>query len=812
MNILIKKILLENRRKNLAIILAIAISVALLTGVTVMVDSVKNQYHALANEQSSSADLLITTTAEVLVNSQSLVIPEFIGMDTVFNYFSTDAYMEKENGAYVPLRLLAVDFKAEQEWKGLTMYDGALPSVGECVITEMMMNQYGLHIGSNLTIMGTTGTRTLTITGIAADRGICTENLSRCVLIGLDGYSGYGNLTYKIILNKSVDVRNAKDELVNSLGSGYRVAFPDGKADEFLESSNILFMGMMGFGVLAFLLCCYFLNMVMKNHVWLLRRTFAITKSYGATRVDIIRLVFSQIMILSGIGIIIGVILGLFGSASITELMKNMLELENISLVFSVSKLLGIVITCIVVILISCIPVSIRSANESIVSGLMEQSSTNMKKSIKSIAIPIILLSIFIVIYLFAQSQTLRAIVMLGICFLAIKVLCTVLFSFFVKLCSVIFSSFSPKNGLMVTALNRRNNKAIILITLFTMAISFSYGILLTAMEFSDSFTNIAEEYYVGNAVVYSDMSIGEDFISAVSNIEHVQSTVLQCQKNVDIDDVEVKVRGINLPLIDQKTLYGIPVDEMEILQQPNTILISQSTLNRIGLSVGDSLALNTTNGEASYQIAGTFTTMEHNGHVALMSSEAFTNLFKDYTTNTLLIYSDGVIDDSVFINSLINTINDNRYIVQSIEQSREEYVQQNNGFISLIYCIVVIFLGASAVIIYSSIATMIRDNLYTNSIQKALGYKKSSIVFQYILSGFMYSAISAILGILFGIIINKSFVSLLNSTDSYNLVERFDTSLTVLIIILAITIVLIATIISIGINYRQRFNKSLVH
>lgn len=133
----------------------VVIAVALCIAMVIAITSIKEQYRNLADEQSSSADLLLTSYFEKIIGESTLDLSNLSeNVQDTIKFYSTDCYYKPATGKYCNLSFIAADFKLESKYKGLTLLQGKYAgNESECVITNQMAEQYNIKIGDLIKVL-----------------------------------------------------------------------------------------------------------------------------------------------------------------------------------------------------------------------------------------------------------------------------------------------------------------------------------------------------------------------------------------------------------------------------------------------------------------------------------------------------------------------------------------------------------------------------------------------------------------------------------------------------------------------------------
>jgi putative ABC transport system permease protein len=799
----------REKGKTLLVIASVVIAIALCVSMMIAITSIKEQYRALADEQSSSADLVLTSYYEEKISDAEL---EAAGskekIQEAIKFYSTEGYYQISGKDYAQLSLLAVDYELEEKYGGLKLLSGRFGKANtECVITDVMAEQYGLKAGDSLGIISKAKAFSYIITGIVSDNGIAAGNLGRCILTDVNTFDEYGEITYKIVLKDGVSVPDCKKRMEEELGGKYRIDYPEGKAEEFISSMETLFDGMMGFAVLAIILSSLFISVVLRDYVMNMRKTFAIIKALGGTRKDIIKTVLDRVVLIAVVGILIGTTLGVFLSQSLVAFLGTRLDSgsQEIQTAYNIPLIIAILIFSFLLMLAVSLPQAVRGAKEGVLEGLGTYREGRAEKR-RGMTGYIILLFIGIAGTVLGNNDNLKLVSIILLIFAAIILLSKVLFTFIPVFSYQLLKGMAPLTAMLSkNSLFREKRKTINMIMLFSTVLAFSLGIYFAVTGIVQSISNVANTMYYGDAVIESDIGIQDSLFQSVKQVEGVKNVEKNYVKYTDIEGVEVKVRGIYT----DNTAFGLSQKLLERMEQEDTVIASKGLLKRLKLTVGDSISIGTSKGTKSYRIIGSIKSMEHDGKLLLLSESKFLQLYQDYTVNSLIVFCDKV-SAKQLIQNLRTEINDNTVLIKSIEEGRTDYVSSNSGLIYLFYLLIGILLFAGALIMVNTVTLIIKNNEYSHMIEKTLGLTKRSLVLPYIFTGSVAGLISGITGGGTGVLVGLAFIHMMNQSQIYSIKADFNPLTILLFIVVSIVITIASSGVAVLINYRNAFRHTL--
>jgi putative ABC transport system permease protein len=763
------------------------------------------QFTKIAMEQGSNSDILLTSLSDEKINKADLNTSKIQGLKDYIKYYQEDALIN-ENNKFFSINLMALDFHKEKKHSSYKLLEGVEPTKGQCLLSNVIKEKYNLSIGNMVRIITNKERYNLKVSGIVDSNGIAAANYGRCILLNINNVNDYGNVSYKLILKDNVNKKTEKNSLAKKFKSTYKVEYPEGKSEDYISSVSSLFTVIELFGFLVVLLGCYSIYSTISNIALYMRKDLAILKVLGAKKKGIILLLLFKGLAIGIIGSAFGIIGGLAASKIMVRLIEGILDNGNFKvneLIIQYNKVLEFAFLGIILSIVSTIPTALKISKETIIEGLcISMSKKNINRKLAFGAFTILLLTI--IIFSISKHTKSAELVVPLLLLVGIYVSCIIIIKPFVSLAAIVLSKLSVLNCFLVKN-NADNNKrsSLNLIYMFSIILAFSIGIFGTVMAFTSAINNLSKHIYHGDICISNDIGVNKSLIDKVKSVKGVGKVYSIYQKNIDINDISIKIKGLALDKNNLDFLSDYK-NEANKLKGKDTILVSKKLLKALHLEVGKLIDISSAQGIKHFLLAGSFKTMEHDGNVFVTSEYNFKNTFKDYGIFAIMIYKDSKYKAIDIKSRLENIINDKSVFVTSISEKRNDYIKSNKGLIMLFGGLIVILFITSMLMIINFITINIYDNEYDIAVLKALGARKNQVMSQFISIGIVYSVLGGIIGVIFGIIINYLFVKLINSGTIYTLKFAINVHCTILLFLLSVLLTVAASVFSVAGNYKN--------
>jgi len=794
----------KERLKTILVILSIAIAVAVSVSIIVSISSIKGAYYKMADEQSSSADLILTSKAEVEIaneKEQFDTVPE-IALEIPF--YEKEAYFTKDDQTSI-FSYLAVDIDKEQQYGKLNSIQGTLDlKFDECAITDAVAENYNFKIGDKIDVIINRQIKSLSIVAIVDNTGICSSNLGRCIVTDINMFEGKGNIIYKIILASNASVESVKENIEELYKTKYEVDYPDGKTAEFLQGINTLFYGMFAVAFLVIIISSVFLKNVIHDYVLSMKSNFSIIKVLGGTGKTIMKIVLEKMVILSSFGMALGMFLSILFVKLMVPFIGHRLDSGNmdITIVWKAPIIIAFLILIFFYINFLSLPLVIVSANSPVLTGFHKHIKEDFMPLKWGIGIGIVVITF--AIRFISTNEGLRSLVGLVCIFELLVLVIRLVFPFFCRMLNAIFCRCTPfisliSKGTLVSQKNKTGNMVI----LFSVVLAFSLGIFSAIEGVVQSINNVADTIYYGNVIVESDYGITDSLINAVKEVDGVSRVENNYMKTTEVEGIDVKVRGI----YKENTNFGLSHEVMDGIFNGHGAVVSEGFLNKTKLNVGDLLSVH----GKPYYILGTFKSMEHDGKVVLISSDEFLDSFDDYNLNTIVVYKKDNTDAETVIKALKNIDYQGSFFVKSIDEAKNEYVSANSSILKLFYALVFILFISASLIIINSTSLVIEGNRYSQRIAKTLGTSTFELIKSYVLTGLIIGITAGVIGIIAGRYVGMILCDMLNQTHIYTVKFGVETYVMVTMFISTVLLIILSSTVSTLLNLKREFGYSLV-
>jgi len=385
------------RKTRLALTaLAVALGVTLISGTYVFTDTINASFDRIFSEAYKSTDVVITPNDEVALNENGDLPPidgaaldRVKGIDGVEN---VEGSIFDQGGTFLtrkgePFAAQGPKFVAsvfdDRRFGGFSYAEGRRPqSDGEVAVDKATARKEGFAVGDRFEIQAETEKKAYTITGLTQVAGVDSYGGAAVALLTLPEAQ---RVTKKEGKYDEIDLTVAKGRDAQAVTTTIRGALPksldvrtgeaeaaDQSADirdelGFLQTALLAFAGVSVF-VGAFIIFNTFSITVAQR-----AREFALLRTLGASRAQVLRSVLGEGIVLGVLGSAVGLALGIVVAAGLRALFKAIgFELPSTGTVLEartvyVSLGVGVLVT-----LVSCLAPALRATRVPPVAALRE--------------------------------------------------------------------------------------------------------------------------------------------------------------------------------------------------------------------------------------------------------------------------------------------------------------------------------------------------------------------------------------------------------------------------------------------------------
>jgi putative ABC transport system permease protein len=772
--------LMRRKMRTLLTMLSIMIGVASTFGVIAAVDTAEKAFPIYLKEAFAKADFNIAGTDAYFSEAVHQQMKESKDYTSVAMLKENTKLVTEEKGvSSIQKRVVITGYSQfDTPVTGFKVVEGDLQAAG-AVITDRTAKVWGSKIGDTITFDTDNGVKEIKISAIVKYTkdlmGPGSWNMAKyhhwAVAVPLTVVQNWFDLEGEIQgiqvkaegPNQLNAVEQQLDQLVKSNEGVYMqpmvvnfdVVFKD--LDTFFIALYIA--GFLGIALSAFIIF-HSLFVSMKER----KNEFAVLKTIGYTSSQLQAMVLFEVFLLAMIGTTLGLIIGYGLALGLKALIFMLFGVQsNSSMVLATGLIVSSLAGLLVPLLASWYPI-MKVGQISVIEILKENKAKAPRKNVwlAGIGILLILSSFFI------EHLALVLPLMIGI---------ALIFPYLFKLFSFLLKGlyhlvFKFSGDMAIRNLTRNINRTSM--TSVILCLGISMIVLMSSLNSAllQTYEKVIHESYGGNLDIMFHHIEKDDLEKLKSTNGVADATTYSAQGiiwNLDGEKRMLPILGVGAEWIDRFPLFtGTEGSHSKLIKtlKEDEIIIDRISYEVWGGKTGETILLETLNGEKAFKVVGVVNTMKNSGYSAFTSDVHFkVNFGVKYERNALVIK-----DAQTSPLQLRENIYDQ--FGERIEEmwGPEDWVSVIGGTItgsfSIVNALVVLGIIVSGIGITNTLLINIMERIREIGMMRAVGVTRKQIISMIVLEGFGIGLAATVIGMVVGtllIYITSGFVEVKN-------------------------------------------------
>ncbi|MFD3260549.1 ABC transporter permease [Paenibacillus lentus] len=493
------------------------------------------------------------------------------------------------------------------------------------------------------------------------------------------------------------------------------------------------------------------------------KKEFAIMKSLGYTRSSVSKLVLIEMILLAVIGTAIGVPLGIWLGDLFMQALLGVFEFDMVyTLNWKLPTVMAVIIGLLFPIVFSVFPIY-NAGKTSILLTLkmVNQTYTSRRYLLTSIV------GLGLLCFVFIDHPVSYAFILVGVILLFPILLLGL--SIIIK---PILKSFFNYSGVMAVKnlsqqINRNANTAAIL------AIGISVILLLGAAVESapEGYEKEIRNTYGGDMRVTSEAPWSAEDITNMLSYDAVTGVETLTEATpITWETMNGRSRQFSVLSVSENgpSLFADPQenDMYEKLKQKASVLLGDRAFQEWGGNIGQSILMNTPNGEQYFKVIGVVKTSHYSGYVAFMDKVNLKDDFGWTNSFDLLLTLSNKANDSIR-DQLWSDFSGHLAKIQTVEDEIESTTSAISGMKELILVMLFMIIGLASIGTANTLLMNTLERISDIGTMRALGFTKQQVRNMILAEGMLIGLAGVIGGIASGVI-------LIYGTSQSRLMEGF--------------------------------------
>lgn len=493
------------------------------------------------------------------------------------------------------------------------------------------------------------------------------------------------------------------------------------------------------------------------------KKEFAIMKSLGYTRSSVSKLVLIEMILLAVIGTAIGVPLGIWLGDLFMQALLSVFEFDMVyTLNWKLPTVMAVIIGLLFPIVFSVFPIY-NAGKTSILLTLkmVNQTYTSRRYLLTSIV------GLGLLCFVFIDHPVSYAFILIGVILLFPILLLGL--SIIIK---PILKSFFNYSGVMAVKnlsqqINRNANTAAIL------AIGISVILLLGAAVESapEGYEKEIRNTYGGDMRVTSEAPWSAEDITNMLSYDAVTGVETLTEATpITWETMNGRSRQFSVLSVSENgpSLFADPQenDMYEKLKQKASVLLGDRAFQEWGGNIGQSILMNTPNGEQYFKVIGVVKTSHYSGYVAFMDKVNLKDDFGWTNSFDLLLTLSNKANDSIR-DQLWSDFSGHLAKIQTVEDEIESTTSAISGMKELILVMLFMIIGLASIGTANTLLMNTLERISDIGTMRALGFTKQQVRNMILAEGMLIGLAGVIGGMASGVI-------LIYGTSQSRLMEGF--------------------------------------
>ncbi|RZI50715.1 FtsX-like permease family protein [Aeribacillus pallidus] len=481
------------------------------------------------------------------------------------------------------------------------------------------------------------------------------------------------------------------------------------------------------------------------------KKEFAIMKSFGYTQRSVSKLVLIEIVLLSLIGTAIGVPLGIWLGDLFMQELLSMLQFDIVyTLNWRLPAIMAVTVGVLFPVLFSLFPIYHAGRTSILLTLKMASQSKGSSRPLLIRAV----VGLVLLCFVFIDHSVTYAAVLAGV-ILLFPLLLAGLSRIIKPVLNFLFhyaGSLAAKS--LFQQINRNANTAAIL------GIGISVILLLGAVVESapEGYEQEIRNTYGGDMRLTSEAPWSAEDITklrsydGVLGVEPLMEATPITWETVDGVSRQFSVFAVSE---DGPALFADQHEEKlyNRLKQQNAVLLGERAFDEWGGEIGQSIRMNTPNGEQSYVVVGVVKTSHYSGYVAFMDEERLKEEFGWTKSFDLLLTVDNEAASSIR-DRVWSDFRDHLSKVQTVEDEIESTTSTISGMNELILMLLFMIIGLASIGTANTLLMNTLERVFEIGTMRALGFTKQQVRNMIIAEGLLVGLSGVIGGIAAGLIL----------------------------------------------------------
>jgi putative ABC transport system permease protein len=718
------------------------------------------------------------------------------------------------NSAVPPFDVMGLDPARAETVRIYQVASGRFLSTDDnlaAVLSQHLAQVLGLHAGDTFQLPTPQGLTDLNVVGVF--NSLAEDQVLVPLKTAQDLYSAPGQVTaIDVVTTAGADRDTVEQALQTKLGEGYNVGAAAGAAGVYAQSLELGLVLFNIFGILTLFMGAFLIFNTFRTVVVERRRDIGMLRAVGATRGTIVRLILVesalQGIIGTGIGLVLGYLIGLGMSSALQSLVGQFMRLRFGSVIVPVQAVvLSIVLGVGMTVLAGLLP-AISAGRVSVLAAIREERAEPVRRRASigaMIGFGLIVLGIVALLIGNTTAGMLGAVLVLTGLVMAASLLVNPIAR---VLDPVIRGMFSSEGQLAEGNLRRNPGRASVTVSALMIALAVSVALISVFSSVQYAYVSSLNKSAGADILLLppnlglwtGDVGVGQEFEQQFAAVPGVGDWIGLAYAPTQAQGQSIQVMGFD-PAVYPR-ISGLSWDHgddsaYKALEAPRTAVVNGTLATALKLNVGDEIPLQTPTGVQSYRIVAIGSDyLGKKGNSLYMAKQ---NLAADF----------GVKDD-VMLMANVKPGADAATVRASVEDLLHGYPQLTlywgadwrtteasllGQTFTVLYIVVAALMIPSALGLLNTLAINVMERTREIGVLRAIGATRGQVRRMVVAESLLLGLAGTALGLLAGLALGYAITNLIASTF-YSTRFTFPVEWGVFAVVVALVMTLLASIV----------------
>ena len=198
-------------------------------------------------------------------------------------------------------------------------------------------------------------------------------------------------------------------------------------------------------------------------------------------------------------------------------------------------------------------------------------------------------------------------------------------------------------------------------------------------------------------------------------------------------------------------------------LPQTKQMLVSEPFATRYGVSVGDSVPLETPSGRVAFRVAAVFNDYSSDAGVAIVDAPVFRRLYHDDSISSVAVYARRGVDLADLRTRILRRVQPERIDVQTTRELRALVIAVFNRTFAITYALYVISLAIAALSVVGTLFALVLERRTEIGLLRYVGLRSAEVRDMVLCQALCIGGLGGVAGVALGVVLSLLLIFVIN-------------------------------------------------